>query len=135
MSSHKLRLPAAVAVLLLAASAPAAAQRVHFDRTFDASALRSLDASTVRGKIEITAGEPGRVVVSGDATVRVSWNTPANAAEIARQVAAQPPIVVDGDTLRLTPPPDGVPRKAVTVSYVVRVPPGMDVAATSNSGA
>ena len=69
------------------------------------------------------------------ATVRVDWNVPANAAELARRVADNPPIQRDGQTVRLRPPSDAAEQRAVTVSYQVRVPPETEVAATSESGA
>jgi hypothetical protein len=32
-----------------------------------------VDVSTFRGRIDIVAGEAGRIVVAGDTTVRVGW--------------------------------------------------------------
>ena len=113
----------------------ALAQRFDFERSFPAPGLSKLDASTVRGKIEIVAGEPGRVVVTGTATVRVGWDVPANAVDLARQVAAAPPIEQAGATVRLRTPSDRAARQAVTVSYQVRVPPDTEVQTTSESGA
>jgi DUF4097 and DUF4098 domain-containing protein YvlB len=116
-------------------ASPALAQRFPFERSFDVTGPAAVDVSTIRGKIEVTAGEPGRIVVVGTATVRVDWNVPANAADLARKVADNPPIQRDGQTVRLRPPSDAAEQRAVTVSYQIHVPPETEVAATSESGA
>ena len=74
-------------------------------------------------------------MVVGTATVRVDWNVPANAAELARHVADNPSIQHDGQTVTLRPPFDPAEQRAVTVSYEVRVPPETDVTTASESGA
>ena len=114
---------------------PALAQRFPFERSFDVTGPTALDVSTIRGKIEVTVGAPGRIVVEGTATVRVDWNVPANAADLARRVAENPPIQHEGQTMRLRPPSDPAELRAVTVSYKVSIPPETEVVATSESGA
>lgn len=116
-------------------ASPALAQRFPFERSFDVTGPSVLDVSTIRGKIEVTAGEPGRIVVRGTVTVRVDWNVPANAVELARHVADHPPIHRDGQTVKLRPPTEPAERRAVTVSYEVRVPPETAVTTASESGA
>ena len=76
--------------LLLAA--PASAQRLPFERTFDATNDVVIDVSTMRGKIDIVGGEQGRVVIAGTVTVRTGFNLPWDAVAIARRVAAHPPV-------------------------------------------
>jgi hypothetical protein len=125
----------AIVALSVGSAAPALAQRFPFERSFDVTGPSLLDVSTIRGKIEVTAGEPGRIVVVGTATVRVDWNVPPNAAELARHVADHPPIQRDGQTLTLRPPTEPAAQRAVTVSYQVRVPPETQVTAASESGA
>lgn len=122
------------ALLLLASPSAALAQRVPFERTIDISAPSTLDVSTVRGKIEVVAGHAGRVVVTGAATVRVGWDVPANAADIARRVAAAPPIEHIGNNIRLRVPAERDAQRAVTVSYRVEVPPDTPVKTASDSG-
>lgn len=126
---------ALLAGLATCMAAPALAQRLPFERSFEISEPAVLDVSTVRGKIDVIAGERGRVVVGGDVTVRVSWDVPANALELAQKIAANPPISREGNTLRLRAPADAVERRAVTVSYEIRVPPDTQVIAVSESGA
>ena len=124
----------AIIVFSAGSALPALAQRFPFERSFDVTGPSSLDVATIRGKIEITAGDPGRIVVVGTATVRVG-SVPANAEDLARKVAENPPIQREGQTLRLGSPSDGATLRAVTVSYQVRVPPETDVTTVSESGA
>ena len=124
-----------IIALSVATASPALAQRFSFERSYDVTGPWVLDVSTLRGKIEVTAGEPGRIVIVGTATVRVDWNVPANAAELARKVADNPPIRREGQTVSLRSPSDAAEQRAVTVSYQVRVPPETAVTAVSESGA
>lgn len=126
---------AAAALLIVTAFAwPAAAQRVSFERTLDTPATVTLDVSTLGGRIELRTGSPGQVVVRGTATVRVAFNVPANAPELAKQIAARPPIEQAGSVIWLRPPSEPVQRRAVTLAYDVLVPPGTVVRAKSDSG-
>lgn len=130
---------AAVHVLFIAAflatAAPAAAQRFSFERSFDAGPDSTLDVSTMRGKIHVSAGEPGRILVTGTATVRVAWNVPVNAIDLARMVAERPPVAVEGAVVTLRAPSDPLEQRAMTISYEVRVPRDTRVLARSDSGA
>jgi hypothetical protein len=132
-----MRTTARIAVLaVFCASAPslAFAQRFAFERTIQTTGPTRLDVSTDRGKIEVVAGRPGRVVVEGAATVRLGWNVPANAVEIAKKVAAAPPIEFVDQTVRLRIPVDPTAQLAVIVNYRVEVPPGTEVRARTDSG-
>lgn len=119
----------------LAVAQPAAAQRFAFERSYDVASSPVVDVSTTRGTINVRVGEPGRVIVSGAATVRVGLTVPLNAIELARKVAEKPPIEQSGDRLRLRSPRDPDENRAMTVNYDVRVPPDARVIAVSDSGA
>src|SRR5262245_26191850 len=131
----RIAIVAGVLAVFGASASPAWAQRYPFERTFDISERAPLLASPLRGKIDVTIGEPGRIVVSGPATVRIGLRTLTDGAERAQKVAANPPIRRDGNTIRLTPPADEEDRQAMTVNYQVRVPPATDVLTASDSGA
>ena len=125
-------------VVLLASvsfASPAAAQRFAFERTYDVSAASVVDVSTARGKINVRVGEPGHVVVSGAATVRVGLAAPHDAIDRARKLARNPPIEQSGERLRLRSPEDPADNRAMTVNYDLRVPPNTRVIAVSDSGA
>ena len=124
----------AALALLIAIATPAFAQQVSFERSFNTTGAVRLDVSTLGGRIALRSGTPGQVLIRGTATVRAAWDTPANAIELARQIAANPPIERTGDVIRLEPPRDPAQRRAATVAYEVLLPPGTTVNARSNSG-
>src|SRR5262245_12693980 len=101
--------------VLLSGASPALAQRFTFEGWFDAAGVSVLDVTTLRGSIAVVAGDADRVRVTAIVTVRVAWDTPANAVDLAQQVAKAPPIERDGATIRLRPPTDSAQRRATTV--------------------
>lgn len=111
------------------------AQQFPFERSYAVEGSSTLDVSTIRGKIDIVAGDPDRIIVSGTVTVRFGLDVPANAESLARQVADSPPIERTASTVRLRPPSDAAARRAVTVSYAIQVPPNTEVHSLSDSGA
>ena len=127
--------PTLACLAVLATASPAAAQRFPFERSLDVAESTTLDVSTIRGAIDVVAGNPGKVVVTGTVTVRIGFDVPANATQIARTIASSPPVERDRRTIRLRPPADASARRAVTVSYQVEVPPETDVRVVSDSGA
>ena len=126
---------AVLASICAAAPSSAFAQRFNFERTIQVAGATRVDVATDRGKIEVVAGRPGRVVVEGAATVRQGLNVPLNAVELARRVAAMPPIEYADQTVRLRIPLDSDAQRAVTVNYRVEVPPGTEVRTRTDSGA
>ena len=123
------------AALVLASALPSSAQRIAFERAYDVGATPTLDVSTIRGKIDVSVGDANRVVVRGTATVRWGLSVPSTAYELVKQVAANPPILHDGDTIRLRPPAGADEQRAMTVAYDVTVPRGTVVRTNSDSGA
>jgi len=113
----------------------ALAQRFPFERSFNVGDAPALDVMTNRGKIDVVSGARDRIVVRGIVTVRVGLALPANATELARQIADNPPVEQDGDIVRLRPPKQAAAWRSVTVSYEVEVPPAADVRTESDSGA
>jgi hypothetical protein len=132
---HSTAIAVAILAANLVAATPAFAQRFPFERTVQVDGPIRLDVETRRGKVDVSPGETGHVVIEGVVTVRVGWDVPANAVELARQVGLNPPVAQDGDTIRLRPPAQADEQRAVTVSYQVRVPPDTRVQVASDSGA
>jgi DUF4097 and DUF4098 domain-containing protein YvlB len=93
-----------------------------------------LDVSTLGGRIALRSGPPGQVLVRGTATVRTAFDTPLNAVELAKQIAANPPIERSGNVIGLQPPSEPAQRRAAIIAYDVVVPAGTPVTARSNSG-
>ena len=122
------------ALFALALPGTALAQRANFERSFDVSA-GTLDVSTSQGAVEVRAATGSRIVVKGSVAVRLGWDVPANAAALVRAVADHPPVTQDGQTIRVQPPTDADERRAVTISYVIEVPPPTTVRLATQSGA
>jgi hypothetical protein len=132
MSLHRI---CAVAVLLTSTASPAAAQHFSFERTFDVTAPITLEAASDRGKITVITGATNRVLVRGTVTVRVAIDAPLNALAVAKRLAAAPPIEQQPDLVRLRAPADETERRAVTIAYIVTVPPETRVIVDTDSGA
>jgi hypothetical protein len=124
-----------VAVLCLTSTVPLGAQRFSFERALDGTEQMTLDITTERGQIDVSAGEVGKVMVRGTVTVRVGLNVPLDAVAIAKRVAANPPVQRENTTLRLRPPVSDDERRAVTIAYDVIVPKGTRVITRTDSGA
>jgi hypothetical protein len=120
--------------VILAFALPASAQRVAFERSYTVGATPTLDVTTIRGKIDVSVGTTDRVEVRGSATVRWGLSSPAEAYELVKRVAANPPIQQDGDTIRLRPPAAPEEQRAMTVAYDITVPRGTIVRTNSDSG-
>ncbi len=120
--------------LLITAPRPAHAQARTFDKAFAVSGDAVLDATSDSGDIVVRTGSSGTIQVRGRVEVRRGWGVPSNAAELARKVAAQPPLTQDGNTVRLSRIEDETTRKAVSISYDVTVPARTAVSARSGSG-
>ncbi|MFI5177118.1 MAG: DUF4097 family beta strand repeat-containing protein [Vicinamibacterales bacterium] len=121
-------------VVVLGAAAPALAQTYTFERAIRAGAGARLDVSTHRGTIAVIGGDDDEIVVSGKVTARSGLNMPINRAQLAADAAGHPPIRQLGATVELRPPSDPLVDRAVTIDYVVRVPPATVVVAVSDSG-
>src|SRR5262245_1338971 len=78
--------------LAFGAGPDAVGQRFQFDRSFDTAPGTVVDISTLGGAIEVSARPGDRVAVRGTAKVRIGFNVPVNAVELARGVAANPPV-------------------------------------------
>jgi putative adhesin len=128
-------IPAVVLMIALqVVGSPALAQRLPFQKSFEAAGITTLDVSTIRGKINVVSGETGRIEIGGAVTIRIGIDVPENPLEIAQRIAANPPIERVGDTVRLRPPADERDRRAVTVNYDVRVPANTKIVSVSDSG-
>jgi hypothetical protein len=120
------------------AAAPAAAQRVRFERAIPVTPGATLDVTTIRGKVAVRSVEGREIQVDGTVTVRAGVggiNIPQNALELAQRVADHPRIDVANNVVRLRPPLDAEELRAVTVSYEIRVPRDTRVLIGTDSGA
>ncbi len=112
----------------------AVAQPIVFERSLSVGGAPTLDASTGSGNVTVRGGAGSTILVKGTIEVRKERNAPANAAELARQLAANPPIVQAGDVVTVGNITDEETRRAVKVSYEITVPTATTVTARSGSG-
>lgn len=125
----KLRLAAAVLAFVIFPAALFAAEAT-FDRTLPLNGPAHLNIHTGSGYIHITPGPDGSIHIVGHIHAYSSWFG-GSAEERAREAAAHPPIEQNGNSIE-------VGRHAhyhdVAIDYVVTVPHGTAVEATSGSG-
>ncbi|MCC6164350.1 MAG: DUF4097 family beta strand repeat protein [Acidobacteria bacterium] len=112
----------------------AVAQPIVFERSLTVGAAPTLEASTGSGNVTVRGGAGSTVLVKGTIEVRTGWNAPPNAADLARRLAANPPIVQTGDVVTVGNITDEETRRAVKVSYEITVPTTTTVTARSGSG-
>lgn len=122
-------------LLCLGIAVPAAAQRFPFTWTVEIAETATLDVSTIQGAVEVSDGPAGQITIEGLASVRIGLTVPADAAAVARRVAARPPITSDSTKVVIALPTDPHALRAVTLSYRLRVPPTVRVRVQSQSGA
>ena len=115
-------------LLALAIAAPALAQHVPSSRTFSvpAAAVPRRPDRTRADRGVCQAHRSGDRPRHGHRAARLR-RRPANALELARQVAANPPVTQDGATIRLRPPTREDQQRAVTIRYRVIVPAATEV--------
>lgn len=125
-----------VASLSLVPPTPAIAQDGRFDRTLTVTGPASLRADTGSGSITVRQGSGGRIEVRATITVNRGWSltTTTRAADLVREVEANPPVKQDGNAVSLMQPASDEARRALSISYDVSVPPDTEVTANSGSG-
>ena len=133
----------AAAVVVLTAGAlapqPAHAQRVDgsFQRSVTVGGSADVDVVSGSGSIEVRQGAAGRVEVSGRIKANDGWGwqrSQLSAEERVRRLEANPPVEQKGNTVRIGYIADKELRDAVSVSYVVTVPPGTTLRTNTGSG-
>jgi Putative adhesin len=100
-----------------------------FDRSLDVSTPLRLELSTISGDVTITSAADGKVHVHGDVTVSGFGNPQ----ERLKQIVANPPIELKGDTLRVGQTVRH--QRNVAISYSLEVPADTFVDTSSVSGA
>ena len=95
-----------------------------------------LDVRTGSGRIEVSAGEPGAVRVTGRIRGRAGGWSGESRADVearVRAIEADPPVALDGDVVRVGQL-DRSLRRRLSISYEVIVPPDARVRARTGSG-
>jgi hypothetical protein len=126
----------ALSLLLLPALTATAATSGTFEEQLTAPDGMVLEVGTGSGSIEIIAGPGRKVTIVG--TVKVNrksfWRGSADSEEILQAVLDNPPVELEGDTLRIGRIQDRGIRKRVSISYKIVVPADTPVEAGTGSG-
>ena len=111
-------------VLLTCLAAPAqAAIEGRFERTLTVTGAVSLSATSGSGSIDVGTGPDGSVHVKG-IIHGATWGS-ASSDEVARavkEVEARPPVVQEGNTIRVGEIGDERIARLVSISYTITVP-------------
>ena len=131
---------AAVVVLTAGVLAPqsAHAQRAEgsFQRTVTVTGSADVDVVSGSGSIEVREGTAGRVEISGRINANDGWGrrSQLSAEERVRRLEATPPVEQRGNVVRIGHITQEELRDAVSISYVVTVPPGAMLRTKTGSG-
>ena len=102
---------------------------LSFDRTLSASGGAQLAVSTGSGNIHFTRGSGSQIQIHGHIQVNHDGSE-----ELARQIAANPPIEQNGNVIRVGQHEDREQWRGISIDYQIEAPPGTLLAAISGSG-
>ncbi|MFN8062603.1 MAG: DUF4097 family beta strand repeat-containing protein [Vicinamibacterales bacterium] len=125
----------ALTLLVGGARADGAARPIQestFERTVELPGDADLDVTTSSGSITVTPGPDGRARVSGRVRPAGGWRLVSPAEAVAR-VAKQPPVELQGRTLRVGYLDDDLQRQ-VTIDLVIELPAGASIRSRTGSG-
>jgi hypothetical protein len=132
----------AVAILVASATLPyrAAAQTVtgSFHRTLQVNGRPDIEVVTGSGRIEVGAGQDGQVEIRAEIRARDEWGnrrhrlTPQ---ERVRRLEGNPPIVQNGNSVRIGEIEDPDLRDGVSISYTIALPAASALRSKTGSGA
>lgn len=126
-----------LAALLLACSTVCAAEAAEgsFDGTLKVSGPVELEVATGSGSIVVRAGGSGAVEVHGKIRASSGWRvTSREAEEKVRYLESHPPIVQDGNNIRIGHIEDEELRRNISISYEIVTPADTRLHAHSGSG-
>jgi DUF4097 and DUF4098 domain-containing protein YvlB len=104
----------------------------RFERSLNVTGPVEMDVVTGSGAIDVRAGSPGTVRILG--VIKANDDMRARAEEKVRYVEANPPIEVNGNTIRIGHINNPDYRNNVSISYEIQVPPDTRLAASTGSG-
>lgn len=132
-----MKLVSCVKLVVSALSIPlaVAAQDGSFDKTLAVTGPVRLEVQTGSGSIRVSPGSAGTVAIHGE--IRLSWGSRGSGGqERARRIEANPPIVQEGDLVRVgrSAAADEDLLRDVSISYEITVPPDTSVESSTGSG-
>ncbi len=96
-----------------------------FGRILNVSDPVALEVTNGAGSISIRSGNAAQVRIVGKIRIKSGRRTDdCDAREAARRLSSNPPIELNGNTVRIGEVRDGIPRKNVSIRYELVVPAG-----------
>jgi DUF4097 and DUF4098 domain-containing protein YvlB len=121
--------------LLVAANPVQAAVEGHFDGTLTVSGLVDLEVETGSGSITIRPGSADKVEIHASIRASSGWHVSDSDAEAkVHSLESNPPIVQDGNTIRVGHIEDKDLSRNISISYELVVPAATHLRAQSGSG-
>lgn len=106
-----------------------------FERAFDVDGPARLEVSTGSGRVAVRQGPDGRVEIAGRVRITPMLGRSVDEAEsMVRRLEANPPIEMNGDTIRVGPITDRDYRRGVSISYAIVVPQSTSLRSRTGSG-
>ena len=127
---------ALLAVLFSAERSEAQQATGSFERTLSVTGPADLEVLTGSGRIEVRAGQPGRIEISGRITAG-TWGwfvSGLSAQERVHRIEAHPPIEQTGNRVVVGHIEEEELRNNVSISYTLIVPPDTTLMSKSGSG-
>ena len=119
-----------VPVLVMAAVGKQEGEKLSFDRTLSVSGAAQLAVSTGSGNIHFSRGAGNQIHIQGQIHVNHDGSE-----ELARQIAANPPIEQSGDVIRVGQHQEQEAQwHGISIDYQIEAPAGTLLAAISGSG-
>lgn len=130
---------ALVAVLALSASATSWARDTaaegSFDRTLKVTGAVEMEVATGAGSISLRTGDTSTVQIHAKIRVNTDWRVDRmEAEEKVRRLESHPPIVQDGNTIRIGRIDDEELRRNVSISYEIVTPVETRLRSETGSG-
>jgi len=129
------RLATAGLVLAMLTPAAASAAEGRFERALSVSGPVTLSVSSGSGSVRVTSGTDGTVRIVGIVRAN-SWRhgSEDEAARAVKAVETSPPVVQQGNTIKIGSIEDEEISRRVSISYEIRVPRATSLSARTGSG-
>ena len=115
-------------------TAQASRARGSFERTLSVNGPVDLSVRTGSGDIQIRVGTTDRVQLTGRISAGTSRDSDETPAERVRLIEAAPPVVQEGNVIRIGDTQGDERYNNVSISYELVVPPNTQIAARTGSG-
>jgi hypothetical protein len=132
---YRLSLSAALATLILAATAAAADLKGSFNKTLSVSGIPDVEIYTGSGNIRVRQGNASQVTVYAHIQAKDTWfGNGLSAEEKVKRIEAEPPVKQNGNMITIGRIDDRELRRNVSIDYEVTVPAKTKLLTETGSG-